>query len=128
MNNLTSTFNRINWNKLWKQARPALLMLFGFLFFTTTGMAQEAVGDINLEGGQEALTEISGEVKGYFTPIVTFIYALAAIVAVFGIIRVYGKFQSGDGSALGAAAQWFGAMIFIVVAVSLVSSFFNIEE
>jgi len=99
------------------------------LFFTVTGFAETAgTGEINLEGGQEALGDAADDIGGYFASIKKFVYAIAGIIAVFGVARVYAKFSSGDNQAMSSAAQWFGSLIFLIVGIELVARFFNIQE
>ena len=52
------------------------------------------------------------------------IYAIGAVVGLIGGVKVYGKFSSGDPDTSKTAASWFGACIFLIVAATILSSFF----
>ena len=53
-------------------------------------------------------------------------FVLAGILALFGIFKVYTKFQMGDPGVMTAAISWFGSAIFLVVAITVIKSFFDI--
>ena len=52
------------------------------------------------------------------------IYAIGAVVGLIGGIKVYNKFPSGDPDTSKTAASWFGACIFLIVAATILRSFF----
>lgn len=52
------------------------------------------------------------------------IYAIGAVVGLIGGVKVYGKFSSGDPDMSKTAASWFGACIFLIVAATILRSFF----
>ena len=52
------------------------------------------------------------------------IYAIGAVVGLIGDVKVYGKFSSGDPDTSKTAASWFGACIFLIVAATILRSFF----
>ena len=51
-------------------------------------------------------------------------YAIGAVVGLIGGVKVYGKFSSGDPDVSKVAASWFGACIFLIVAATILRSFF----
>ena len=51
-------------------------------------------------------------------------YAVGAVVGLIGGIKVYNKFSSGDPDTSKTAASWFGACIFLIVAATILRSFF----
>ena len=55
---------------------------------------------------------------------VKLIYAIGAVVGLIGGVKVYGKFSSGDPDTSKTAASWFGACIFLIVAATILRSFF----
>ena len=59
---------------------------------------------------------------GYFDPATKLIYAAGAIVGLIGAIKVYSKFSSGDPGK--PAGSWFGACVFLIVAATVLRSFF----
>ena len=50
--------------------------------------------------------------------------AIGAVVGLIGGVKVYGKFSSGDPDTSKTAASWFGACIFLIVAATILRSFF----
>ncbi|WP_225659958.1 DUF4134 domain-containing protein, partial [Bacteroides thetaiotaomicron] len=52
------------------------------------------------------------------------IYAIGAVVGLIGGVKVYNKFSSGDPDTSKTAASWFGACIFLIVAATILRSFF----
>ena len=47
-----------------------------------------------------------------------------AVIGLIGGVRVYQKFSSGDPDTSKTAASWFGACIFLIVAATILRSFF----
>ena len=52
------------------------------------------------------------------------IYAIGAVVGLIGGVKVYGKFSSGDPDTSMTAASWCGSCIFLIVAATILRSFF----
>ena len=52
------------------------------------------------------------------------VYAIGAVVGLIGGIKVYQKFSSGDPDTSKTASSWFGACIFLIVAATILRSFF----
>lgn len=50
--------------------------------------------------------------------------AVGTVVGLIGGIKVYNKFSSGDPDTSKTAASWFGACIFLIVAATILRSFF----
>ena len=61
---------------------------------------------------------------GYFDPGTKLIYAIGAVIGLVGGIKVYQKFSSGDPDTSKTASSWFGACIFLIVAATILRSFF----
>ena len=57
-------------------------------------------------------------------PATKLIYAIGAVVGLIGGMKVYSKFSSGDPDTSKTAASWFGACIFLIVAATILRSFF----
>lgn len=74
--------------------------------------------------GVQGLLDATSMVQSYFEPAVTLTYAVGAIVGLIGGIRTYQKFSSGDPDTGKTAASWFGACIFLIVAATVLRSFF----
>ena len=83
---------------------------------TTTAMAQG--------NGLAGINEATGMVTSYFDPATKLVYAIGAVVGLIGGVKVYGKFSSGDPDTSKTAASWFGACIFLIVAATILRSFF----
>ena len=75
--------------------------------------------------GMAGITEATNMVTSYFDPATKLIYAIGAVVGLIGGVKVYGKFSSGDPDvSQNGAASWFGACIFLIVAATILRSFF----
>lgn len=74
--------------------------------------------------GIGGITEATNMVTSYFNPGTKLIYAIGAVVGLIGGIKVYNKFSSGDPDTSKTAASWFGACIFLIVAATILRSFF----
>ena len=66
--------------------------------------------------GIAGINEATKMVTSYFDPGTKLIYAVG--------IKVYNKFSSGDPDTSKTAASWFGACIFLIVAATILRSFF----
>ena len=94
------------------------IMLLLFLL-TATAMGAYAQGN-----GIAGINEATKMVTSYFDPGTKLIYAIGAVVGLIGGIKVYNKFSSGDPDTSKTAASWFGACIFLIVAATILRSFF----
>ena len=74
----------------------------------------------------EGITAATDTIAGSFDAIETLIFAIAAVLALVGAIRVYSKFQSGDPDTMKSAMGWFGAAIFLIVASFAIRAFFGL--
>jgi hypothetical protein len=74
--------------------------------------------------GMAGISEATSMVTSYFDPATKLIYAIGAVVGLIGGVKVYGKFSSGDPDTSKTAASWFGACIFLIVAATILRSFF----
>ncbi|WP_278677533.1 MULTISPECIES: DUF4134 domain-containing protein [Bacteroidaceae] len=74
--------------------------------------------------GMAGIQEATQMITGYFDPATKLIYAIGAVVGLIGGIKVYNKFSSGDPDTSKTAASWFGACIFLIVAATILRSFF----
>jgi hypothetical protein len=74
--------------------------------------------------GVAGITEATQMVTSYFDPATKLIYAIGAVVGLIGGVKVYNKFSSGDPDTSKTAASWFGACIFLIVAATILRSFF----
>lgn len=74
--------------------------------------------------GMAGINEATSMISSYFEPGTKLIYAIGAVVGLIGGVKVYGKFSSGDPDTSKTAASWFGACIFLIVAATILRSFF----
>ena len=74
--------------------------------------------------GQAGITEATNLITGYFDPGTKLVYAIGAGCGLIGGVKVYNKFSSGDPDTSKTAASWFGACIFLIVAATILRSFF----
>lgn len=93
-----------------------LLILSVFLVAVTGLMAQG--------NGIGGITDATNMVTSYFDPGTKLIYAVGAVIGLIGGVKVYSKFSSGDPDTSKTAASWFGACIFLIVAATILRSFF----
>ena len=82
------------------------------------------VGAYAQGNGIAGITEATNMVTSYFDPGTKLIYAVGAVVGLIGGVKVYSKFSSGDPDTSKTAASWFGACIFLIVAATILRSFF----
>lgn len=87
-------------------------------------IAATATGAYAQGNGMAGINEATKMVTSYFDPGTKLIYAIGAVVGLIGGIKVYNKFSSGDPDTIKTAASWFGACIFLIVAATILRSFF----
>ncbi|NAW51830.1 DUF4134 domain-containing protein [Elizabethkingia argentiflava] len=98
-----------------KQRKKVLLAAVAML----SGIGAFAQGN-----GSEGINEATQMLTSYFDPATQLIYAIGAVVGLIGGVKVYNKFSSGDPDTSKTAASWFGACIFLIVAATILRSFF----
>lgn len=82
------------------------------------------IGAFAQGNGSAGITEATQMITSYFGPATQLIYAIGAVVGLIGGVKVYNKFSSGDPDTSKTAASWFGACIFLIVAATILQSFF----
>lgn len=92
-----------------------------FSFFMCLAAVSTAFAQGN---GMQGITDATTMVTSYFDPAVKLIYCIGAVVGLIGSIKVYSKFSAGDPDTSKTAASWFGACIFLIVAATILKSFF----
>lgn len=93
------------------------LLLSGLTILAVTGAFAQG-------NGTAGINEATQMVTSYFEPATQLIYAIGAVVGLIGGVKVYNKFSSGDPDTSKTAASWFGACIFLIVAATILRSFF----
>ena len=94
------------------------------LFLTLAAAGLTAASALAQGNGLTGITEATSMVTSYFDPLTRLIYAVGAVVGLIGGTKVYQKFSSGDPDTSKTAASWFGACIFLIVAATVLRSFF----
>ena len=92
--------------------------------FLTAAMTLAALGAFAQGSGVAGITEATSMITSYFDPATRLIYAIGAVLGLIGGVKVYSKFSSGDPDTSKTAASWFGACIFLIVAATILRSFF----
>ncbi|WP_294589963.1 DUF4134 domain-containing protein [uncultured Bacteroides sp.] len=93
-------------------------------FFLAVMTLLVSVGAFAQGNGVGGIVEATNMVTSYFDPVTKLIYAIGAVVGLIGGVKVYSKFSSGDPDTSKTAASWFGACIFLIVAATILRSFF----
>ena len=93
-------------------------------FLLSAALFLAATAAVAQGNGSAGITEATSMVSSYFDPATKLIYAIGAVVGLIGGVKVYGKFSSGDPDTSKTAASWFGACIFLIVAATILRSFF----
>ena len=90
-----------------------------------TAITLVAASSLYAQGdGSAGIVEATQMVTSYFDPGTKLVYAIGAVCGLIGGIKVYNKFSSGDPDTSKTAASWFGACIFLIVAATILRSFF----
>lgn len=97
--------------------KKQILLAVAFVLAVTTSVFAQG-------NGLSGINEATSMVTSYFDPATKLIYAIGAVVGLIGGVKVYGKFSSGDPDTSKTAASWFGACIFLIVAATILRSFF----
>jgi len=90
----------------------------------TAALLLAVSGAFSQGDGSAGITEATQMVTSYFDPATQLIYAIGAVVGLIGGVKVYNKFSSGDPDTSKTTASWFGACIFLIVAATILRSFF----
>ena len=90
----------------------------------TAAMVLAALGVFAQGSGTAGINEATNLITGYFDPATRMVYAIGAVLGLIGGVKVYSKFSSGDPDTSKTAASWFGACIFLIVAATILRSFF----
>ena len=94
-------------------------------YLLTVAILFAAVNAIYAQGnGQAGITEATNLITSYFDPGTKLVYAIGAVCGLICGVKVYNKFSSGDPDTSKTAASWFGACIFLIVAATILRSFF----
>ncbi len=78
------------------------------------------------QDGLAGINQANQEVRSYFGAGTNLMYAIGAIVALIGAIKVYQKWSNGDQDTGKVVAAWFGACVFLVVVATVIRAFFGV--
>ena len=101
-----------------------ILFMTKYKIFTMTVLVIVSSSVFAQGNGLAGITQATSLITSYFEPATKLIYAVGAVVGLIGGVKVYGKFSSGDPDTSKTAASWFGACIFLIVAATILRSFF----
>lgn len=94
------------------------------ILLASAALLLQAASAFAQNGGLSGINQATSMVTSYFNPATKLIYAIGAVVGLIGGVKVYSKFSSGDPDTSKTAASWFGACIFLIVAATILRSFF----
>lgn len=75
--------------------------------------------------GSTAVTSAASTIKGYWPAITTLSKGIGGVVGIIGGIRIYNKWSNGDQDINKELLGWGGACLFLILAPTFVSAFFN---
>lgn len=98
--------------------RNKALLLAPALLAYEAGSAQD---------GNQGISQANTLVRGYYDNGTLLMYAISALLALVGAVRVFQLWNNDHrGEAQKAAAAWFGSCIFLVLVATVVRSFFGL--
>lgn len=103
-----------------KEIKSGLQKLILFFVAITSAFAAMA------QDGNAGINDANTKVRSYFASGTNLMYAVGAIVALIGAVKVYQKWNSGDHDTGKVAAAWFGSCVFLVVVATVIRSFFGV--
>src|SRR4051812_15092638 len=102
------------------------LTLKEWLTFGVTVALTITVTDLIAQDGNAGINDANTKVRSYFQSGSNLMYAVGAILGLIGAVKVYQKWNAGDGDTGKVAAAWFGSCVFLVVVVTVIKAFFAI--
>lgn len=81
---------------------------------------------VNAQDGNAGINSANEQVRSYFDSGTKLMYAIGAILGLIGAVKVYQKWNAGDGDTGKVAAAWFGSCVFLVVVATVIKSFFAV--
>ena len=96
-------------------------------FFATAAMFLSAlVGQAQtVAEANTAIDTATGDINDLYGIITTLIYAIAAIIALVGAIKIFIAWNSGERDVQKMIVGWFGACIFLVAVGGVIDAFFG---
>ena len=81
---------------------------------------------VSAQDGNTGINQANTLVRSYFDAGTQLMYAVGAILALIGAVRVFQLWGSPNGEAGRAAAGWFGSCVFLVVVSTIIKAFFGL--
>ncbi|MGQ2118476.1 DUF4134 domain-containing protein [Ornithobacterium rhinotracheale] len=75
--------------------------------------------------GSAAITKAVTQIKTYWGPLQTLLYAVGAVVGIIGGLRIYNKWTNGDQDINKEIMGWGGACLFLILVPTFVGAFFD---
>jgi hypothetical protein len=100
-----------------KQWCKKIIMFWVMLMVCVGAIAQD---------GNAGIQDANLKVRSYFNSGTQLMYAVGAIIAIIGAVKVYSKWSHGDPDTGRVAAAWFGSCVFLVVVVTVIRAFFGV--
>jgi hypothetical protein len=81
---------------------------------------------LSAQDGVAGINQATSQIQRYFSAGANLMYAIGAVMGIVGAIKVYNKWNAGEPDTNKLAAAWFGSLIFLVVVVAIIESFFGV--
>lgn len=86
-----------------------------------------AAGVLRAQDGNVGISQANTMIRGYYDTGTQLLYAVGAVLALIGAVRVFREWNQGhQDQAYRAAAGWFGSCIFLVLVATVIRSFFGL--
>ncbi len=79
------------------------------------------------DGIETGLTSAASSIKGYITAITALCYAIGGVVGIVGGVRIFNKWQGGDRDINKEVMAYGGALIFLLLAPTVVKAIFSLS-
>lgn len=101
-----------------KQKMVGRVLTLGLVLLAVSPMFANSAG---VSGFSDATTKI----KSFWKVLTPLIQVIGGIVGIVGGLRIYNKWTNGDQDINKELVAWGGACVFLIVAPTFISSFFN---
>jgi hypothetical protein len=98
------------------------LLLHGAVLLSAVSVSLSATA----QDGNAGINQANTMMRSYFTTATNLMYAIGAIMGLFGGIKVYRMITEGRHESWQALAAWFGGCIFLVLVATVIQSFFGL--
>ena len=94
------------------------------VFMAATMLVAAVTSASAQNNGLAGINDATKMVTSYFDPGTKAVYPIGAVGGLIGGIKTYNKLSYGDPATAKTPASWFGACIFLIVAATILRSFF----